>query len=179
MSKADVQEPKKLEKDIVLPSAGGGGSVDVAARNSTLHSAEAPSSRPVYSSTTNMELDTDSSTHYEGSTTQQDANMEDNRNVFDESENPAPEASSAEMGSHTGMEVTITPKRTGRNKKRSRSGNWMAENDALTEDSPKRERVNLTLRSLMPSPINHTARRNKAEARLKKMVRNVYRGNVK
>lgn len=41
-------------------------------------------------------------------------------------------------------------------------------------ESPKPERVNLTLRSLMPSPINHAARRNKAEARLRKMVRPTY-----
>jgi len=39
-------------------------------------------------------------------------------------------------------------------------------------DTPKRERVNLTLRGLMPSPINFAARRKKADARLKKMVRN-------
>lgn len=39
------------------------------------------------------------------------------------------------------------------------------------QDTPKRVRVNTTIRSLMPVPVNHEARRKKLELRMKKMVR--------
>lgn len=42
------------------------------------------------------------------------------------------------------------------------------------QDTPKRDRLTSTLRSLMPSPVNHAARKKKADARMKKLVREYF-----